>query len=131
MPAAGYRCRCGGAAETLATYARLSEDEALFVLARRVQLRAWDRMGELLKQFDGQGARTDLLGTAADTKLTQRQAAEAAGISKRQQVTAVRINSVPEERARGRRSRARRWCCKSSWEPQAAQKVSFMPLPLR
>jgi hypothetical protein len=55
------------------------------------------RMGEVLKQYDAQGKRTDQLDVGDDTKLSQREAAEEAGISKRQQVTAVRIANIPED----------------------------------
>jgi len=42
------------------------------------------RSGELLSQFDGQGARTDQLSVGTDTKLTQRHVAEQAGLSEDQ-----------------------------------------------
>ncbi|MGR9135656.1 hypothetical protein [Rhizobium leguminosarum] len=56
------------------------------------------RSGELLKEFDGQGQRTDLQPSGgAPTKLTRREAAEAAGMSKDQQTTAIRVANVPAE----------------------------------
>jgi hypothetical protein len=42
-------------------------------------------MGELLKQFNAQGQRTDALPDGAVRKLTQSEAARAAGISERQE----------------------------------------------
>src|SRR5262249_44021456 len=88
-------------AEALASYARQAEDDTLRKLADRIQARAVRRCGELLKQFDGRqgqnlpGAKSDAAVTL--NALTQREAAEAAGLSKRQQVTAVRVANVPVE----------------------------------
>lgn len=59
--------------------------------------RAIRRCGELLKQFDGRGgdrSKSDATDTFA---LTQSKAAADAGLSKRQQVTAVRVANVPSE----------------------------------
>ena len=55
-----------------------------------------ERMGELVKTFQSNGARTDLQPRAGGGPRSQRQAAEEAGISKRQEKTAVRIANVPE-----------------------------------
>ncbi|WP_338833569.1 hypothetical protein [Bradyrhizobium septentrionale] len=52
-------------------------------------------MGELLKQFDAQGRRTDTLKDGTVQKLSQGEAAAAAGISERQAKTAVRVANVP------------------------------------
>ncbi len=81
-------------AQALASYARQSEDESLHKLATRIRSRAIRRCGELLQQFDGRGEhrRTD----GGDSS-SQRQAAAAAGMSERQQVTAVRVANVPDE----------------------------------
>jgi len=55
------------------------------------------RMGEVLKHFDGRGG-DQSKSTAVDTfAQSQREAAKEAGISKRQQVTAVRIANIPED----------------------------------
>ena len=53
------------------------------------------RCGELLKQFDGRPENAKQSG-GAPTLVSQRQVAEQAGLSKRQQVTAVRVANVPE-----------------------------------
>lgn len=82
-------------AAALASYARQAKDQALFNAAMRIQVRAVDRAGALLKEFDGHGNNQHTDG--ADSKLTQREAAEAAGMSERQQVTAVRVNNVPRD----------------------------------
>lgn len=88
-------------AEALASYARQADDDTLRKLADRIQARAVRRCGELLKQFDGRqgqnlpGAKSDVAVTFSAP--TQREAAEAAGLSKRQQVTAVRVANVPAE----------------------------------
>jgi len=67
-------------------------------MARRIQGRAVRRAGELLKTFQTgpDGGRSKENGIGADTVSSQRQAAEAAGMSKRQEVTAVRVSNVPE-----------------------------------
>jgi hypothetical protein len=82
-------------AEALASYARQADDETLFRLAKRIQGRAVRRAGELLKEINGKGNNQHSGGTP--TKLTQREAAEQAGLSKDQQVTAVRVANVPAE----------------------------------
>jgi hypothetical protein len=89
------------------------DDDALQKLAMRIQSCAVRRCGELLKTFDAQGKRSDKLGNGADTKFSQRDAAEQAGISKRQQVTAVRVAKVPQKSSASYRRpprRMRKWC---------------------
>jgi hypothetical protein len=81
----------------LASYAKQAEDTALHDFAVRISARAIRRAGELLKTFDGQGARTDQLPVGARGKLTQRQAAEEAGLSEHQQLQAVRVANVPDD----------------------------------
>jgi hypothetical protein len=68
----------------------------------RIQGRAVRRMGEILKQFNAQGRRTDRLNDGAVTKFSQKEAAESAGISERQRVTAVRVANVPVEKFEAR-----------------------------
>lgn len=65
----------------------------------RIRHRAVRRAGELLKQIEPQqGARTDIEPTdAADSKLTRTEVARQAGMSERQQVTAIRVANIPEE----------------------------------
>ena len=83
-------------AAALASYARQAEDQTLEKYAMRIRARAVRRTAELLKQFDGRGGdrsgKTDRTGSSA---ATQREAVEAAGMSERQQVTAIR--DVPKE----------------------------------
>jgi hypothetical protein len=72
----------------LASYAKQSEDETLRKMADRIQARAIRRCGELLKLFDGRGGdRTKNDGTV-NFAVSQRQAADDAGMSERQRVTA-------------------------------------------
>ena len=55
-------------------------------------------MGELLKQFDAQGRRSDQQPLdGAVQKLSQDEVAARAGISERQAKTAVRVANAPEE----------------------------------
>lgn len=85
-------------AAALASYARQSEDLELEKMAQRIRARAMRRAGELLKQIEPQkGARTDLQPTdGGDSRLMRSEVAKQAGMSERQQVTAVRVASIPE-----------------------------------
>lgn len=85
-------------AAALASYARQSEDLELEKMAARIRARAMRRAGELLKQIEPQkGARTDLQPTdGGDSKLMRSEVAKRAGMSERQQVTAVRVANIPE-----------------------------------
>lgn len=83
-------------AAALASYARQSEDLELEKMAQRIRARAMRRAGELLKQIDpGQGARDGKRGEGAHTPLRENVARDA-GMSKHQQVTAVRVANIPE-----------------------------------
>lgn len=84
-------------AEALASYAKQADDDALFVLARRIQSRAVNRCGELLKTFDGRGgdqSKTAPMGIFAPSRGS---VAREAGLSPKQAVTAVRVSNVPRE----------------------------------
>jgi hypothetical protein len=86
-------------AEALASYAKMADDDSLRTLADRIQARAVRRMGELLKQFDAQGRRSDQqLPDGTVQKLSQGEVAAQAGISERQAKTAVRVANVPEDK---------------------------------
>ena len=76
----------------------MADDDSLRTLADRIQARAVRRMGELLKTFNAQGQWTDkpLVGTS--DKLSQREAAERAGLSPHQELQAVRVANMPEEK---------------------------------
>ena len=78
-------------AEALGGYARIVDDNALFLFAHRVRARAVRRAGHLLKYLDGRGAHMK----KGPASLTQRQAAEQAGLSPDQQKQAVRVATVP------------------------------------
>ena len=83
-------------AQALASYARQSEDTEMEKTAMRIRARAIRRCGELLKEIEkASGARTDLKPSAVTD--TRSQAAEEAGLSKRQAVTAIRVANVPNE----------------------------------
>lgn len=83
-------------AAALASYAKQSGDRSLQTLAIRIQARAIRRCGELLKTFQAPGGRPAKTSTGTRTS-SQRQAADSAGLSKYQEVTAVRVANVPEE----------------------------------
>lgn len=63
--------------------------------ADRIQARAVRRCGELLKRFNGRGVNQYTKDDDAAV-ITQKQAADDAGLSERQRVTAVRVANVPE-----------------------------------
>jgi hypothetical protein len=63
----------------------------------RIQSRAVRRCGELLKTFDARPKNGAKQSVGAPTLVSQRDAANGAGLSKHQQVTAVRVANVPEE----------------------------------
>jgi len=66
-------------------------------LCDRIQARAIRRCGELLSAIEpAPGARSDREPRGGgDTRLTRKGAAESAGISERQRVTALRVAKVP------------------------------------
>lgn len=86
-------------AAALASYAKQANDDELMKMATRIRDRAIRRAGELLKQIEPQqGTRTDLQPTGGtDSKLTRTEMARRAGMSDRQQVTAIRVANVPED----------------------------------
>lgn len=85
-------------AAALASYAKQSRDDQLERMAQRIRARAIRRAGEILKQIEpGKTGPKPELTNAADSQLTRTEAARAAGMSERQQVTAVRVASVPSD----------------------------------
>lgn len=87
-------------AMALASYAKQAEDETLERTATRIRARAIRRCGELLKQVDGRGGdrtKTDGTDSSARMSISQRALAAQAGLSERQQVTAVRVANVSQE----------------------------------
>ena len=85
-------------AEALASYARQMNDTAMRDMAVRIQGRAYDRAGELLREIPPGRGLNQNIDDAADTKVpTRKDAARDAGLSDRQRVTALRINNVPRD----------------------------------
>lgn len=80
-------------AAALASYARQSEDDELERMAQRIRARAIRRAGELLKQIEPATGTTKKDGSGP---LSRKDAASEAGMSERQQKTAMRIANVPE-----------------------------------
>jgi len=80
-------------AAALASYAKQADDRTLYRLAVRIQSRAIRRAGELLEDFDGRGRPAKI--PTASAVISQQDAAAAAGLSERQQLTAVRVANVP------------------------------------
>ena len=83
-------------AQALASYARQAGDDTLEKQARRIRARAIRRAGQLLKTFDARPGNAAKQSAPGDTLISQADAAAGAGMSKRQQVTAVRVATVPE-----------------------------------
>ncbi len=86
-------------AAALASYAKQSKDESLMKYAVRIRDRAIRRTGELLKQIEPQqgGDRKsgEYLSTGTGTLITRSEAAEQAGLSKRQKDTAIQVANIP------------------------------------
>ncbi len=86
-------------AEALASYAKQADDDTLRKMADRIQARAVRRCGELLKQYDArQGQNLPNAKNDGTDSFSRRDIAAQAGMSERQQVTAVRVANVPEDR---------------------------------
>jgi hypothetical protein len=84
-------------AAALASYARQSEDDELERMAQRIRARAIRRAGELLNQIEpSKGGRPSKTKDGGVPSFTRSDAARDAGMSERQQKTALRIANVPE-----------------------------------
>jgi hypothetical protein len=87
-----------GNTQAVASYARQAKDEERLKLATRIRDRAYDRCGELLQQLDARDGRNlPKINGGGDFSLSQREAAERAGLSLRQQITAGQIANIPRE----------------------------------
>lgn len=88
-------------AAALASYAKQADDKTLQKYAERVRARAANRAGELLKQIEPQNGgdrKSDQYQSEGDhTLITRESAARDAGMSKHQQVQAIRIANLPKE----------------------------------
>ena len=84
-------------AAALASYAKQANDDQLEKMAIRIRARAVRRAGELLKQFDARPKNAEKQSGDAPTLISRREAGEQVGMSKDQQVQAVRVANVPEQ----------------------------------
>lgn len=84
-------------AAALASYAKQADDQSLHQLATRISARAIRRAGDLLQEFQSPGGRPPKTRGDSPPSFTQREAAEAAGMSKDQEKQAVRVARVPAE----------------------------------
>jgi hypothetical protein len=84
-------------AAALASYAKQADDKTLHNFATRISARAIRRAGDLLREFQSLGGRPSKTSAGTDTGFSQRDAAAHAGMSKRQEVTAIRVANVPED----------------------------------
>jgi len=89
-------------AAALASYAKQADDKSLHRMATRIQVRAIQRCGDLLKQIDAAKNQHDAekrsrLAGVGGGPSTRREAGKGAGLSERQQKTAVRVANVPKD----------------------------------
>ena len=91
-------------AAAVASYAKQTNDETMMKLAKRIQVRAYRRMGQLLKQFDGRGGDGSNQYNKGAKRMpdqpfskTQKEVAQNAGISKEQTKTAVNLANIPHD----------------------------------
>jgi len=80
----------------IASYAKQADDTTLHDFATRISARAIRRCGELLETFN-KGVGAPRKNGAGAHPITQRQAAEQAGMSEHQEKQAVRVANVPAE----------------------------------
>ena len=80
-------------AAAIASYAKQAQDQTLMDTATRIKARAIRRCGELLKQIEKSPGGRPKTGNGADTS-SRKHAASTAGLSKRQQVDALRVASL-------------------------------------
>ena len=86
-------------AEAMASYAKQAKDDSLRKMCDRIQARAIRRCGELLKQIpdNNRGRPAKDIPDGTVTNITRTEAAEQAGLSERQKVTALRVASISDE----------------------------------
>jgi hypothetical protein len=85
-------------AAALASYAKQAEDEELLKMARRIQVRAVDRCGEILGEIEkAHGANQNIKGGNPPKVQTRKNAADEAGLSPDQAKTALRVHNVPRD----------------------------------
>jgi hypothetical protein len=84
-------------AAALASYARQAKDDSLRAMATRIQERAMRKAGELLKQIPPAHGSNQNIKAGDGLKVTRSTAAADAGLSVRQQKTALRLASIPPE----------------------------------
>lgn len=88
-------------AMALASYAKQARDRKMLDMAVRIQARAIDRAGKLLKQIEkgtgGQPYQKGKISTRGGTPPSRTQAARDAGLSDDQRKKALRVASVPED----------------------------------
>lgn len=81
-------------AQALASYARQSKDESLRKTADRIQARAIRRCGELLREYNAKGKRTDIEPKGPVSPKSRKEAGKQAGLSQDQVKDAVRVANV-------------------------------------
>jgi len=82
-------------AEAIASYYRQTQDETLVAIAQRIKLRAWRRIGELLKEADVTIDLDAYLPKGGHAKLGGTSLGERSGINRRQMSAARRLARMP------------------------------------
>lgn len=87
-------------AEALASYARMADDDELYKMAVRIKSRAIRRAGELLEQIEPATGKNNQYAQVKEDGggpfHSRQDVARKAGMSERQQKTAIRVAKVPE-----------------------------------
>lgn len=83
-------------AAAMASYAKQAQDETLLKMARRIQLRAYDRCGELLKEYEAPANQHEAARAREGGLPSRSEAAETAGLTEHERKTALRIASVKD-----------------------------------
>lgn len=84
-------------AAALASYAKQADDDELENYAKRIRIRALKQCGVLLRAIEASHGANQNIRDGSDPKVTRKSAAADAGLSERQQKTAQRIASIPED----------------------------------
>jgi len=86
-------------AEALASYAKQSEDEEMFNMAKRIRARAIDRCGALLRLIPKEGGpgRGKEISPGTILLSPREQARRAARMSQQQAANALQVNAVPRD----------------------------------
>ena len=81
-------------AKAMASYAKQADNEEMENLAKKIRLRAYQRVGQLLREIEKAQNQHD---AKARTGPTRKQAAKDAGLSDKKAKTAIRLSRIPKD----------------------------------